>query len=384
MSDAAHTVGAVHPMPAVLPSSVTRALAGSAVEMAARLRDGARIWAVAPGLEDHARHLAVEFVHPASVGASAMPASALVGADPVDGLARRSRPGDVVVTIGDRAGDVIDAAAQHARAGGLLHVHLGWGAPSPEQGHLVDLNDAGASSAESLLTRAHHVLWELVFVAMTRSPSATGGPASTAGPSFLYPHLGAGGGVDADELARLAAAAWAEGSELDRSTIASHRAVIAAVADALRVTARHGGRVLAIGNGGSATDAARFVRLLPRTVDAAVLDDPAVLTALANDVGAGRIFERQIEVHSGRGDTVVAFSTSGRSANIISALSMARRMGATTVAFAGYDGGALGGHPDVDHCIAVASSSVHRIQEAHGAVSDRIAASLACTGGAAA
>jgi D-sedoheptulose 7-phosphate isomerase len=363
--------------------SVARALADAAITMAARLRDGGRIWAVAPGLADHARHLAVEFVHPASVGASAMPAVALVGGDPAADLARRSRPGDVLVTIGDRDGASLDAAARQADGSGLLHVHLGWGEPPGVQPNHVALDDArGAGNTECLLTRAHHVLWELCFVATTRGPSTS--PSAGHGPSFLYPHLGASSGVDAVELAGLAAAAWAEGAALDRATLASNGPVITAVVDAIRATVRRRGRVLAIGNGGSATDAARLVRLLAPAIDAATLDDPAVVTALANDVGAGRIFERQIEVHAGHGDTVVAFSTSGRSANIIGALSVARRLGSATVACAGYDGGALADHRDVDHCIAVASSSVHRIQEAHGAVCDRIAAALACTGGAAA
>ena len=84
------------------------------------------------------------------------------------------------------------------------------------------------------------------------------------------------------------------------------------------------------------------------------------------------MFARQIESIAQAGDVVVVFTTSGTSANIIEAVVAAKRAGAATVAFAGYNGGALGAHPDVDVCLRVDSSSVHRIQETQGALSDAL------------
>lgn len=135
-----------------------------------------------------------------------------------------------------------------------------------------------------------------------------------------------------------------------------------------------GGRVLACGNGGSAADAQHFIaelvghmsrerRALPAI---ALSSDPSIVTAIANDYGYEQLFARQVEAHGGRGDVLIALSTSGRSPNVLRALRTARQMGMGTIALVGQHV-----EPEVAACdvyLAVASSSTPRIQEIHMAL----------------
>src|SRR5205085_5519813 len=116
-------------------------------------------------------------------------------------------------------------------------------------------------------------------------------------------------------------------------------------------------RVLALGNGGSATDAMDLVLDLRargrRALD--LTDDPAVLTAIANDIGVEAIFARQVIAHGRAGDALVTLSTSGSSANVLAALAEGRRRGLVSVAFVGYDGGRILAEALADHVIVVRS-----------------------------
>ena len=109
-----------------------------------------------------------------------------------------------------------------------------------------------------------------------------------------------------------------------------------------------GGRLFAFGNGGSATDAAGDGRAVPpspaRSPAAGALslvDDQAVLTALANDVGFELVFSRQLIAHAAAGDIAVGFSTSGDSVNMLRAFEEAARRGLLTVGLCGYEGRAM-------------------------------------------
>ena len=132
-----------------------------------------------------------------------------------------------------------------------------------------------------------------------------------------------------------------------------------------------GGKVLLAGNGGSAADsqhiAAEFVgRYLlerPPLPAVALTTDTSILTALANDYGAEHIFARQVEALGREGDVLVAFSTSGTSANIMRAVEAARKRGMTVIGFTGAKGAKLKGMCDA--CITVDSTETPRIQEAH-------------------
>ena len=83
----------------------------------------------------------------------------------------------------------------------------------------------------------------------------------------------------------------------------------------------------------------------------------------AGDVGFELVFSRQIIAHASSGDIAVAFSTSGNSADLITALREAAQRGLLTIGFAGYTGGEMAESDAVDHCFVVRSQSIHRIQE---------------------
>jgi D-sedoheptulose 7-phosphate isomerase len=127
-----------------------------------------------------------------------------------------------------------------------------------------------------------------------------------------------------------------------------------------------GGRVLALGNGGSATDAMDLAADL-RAAGRPALDlteDSAILTAIANDIGVEAIFARQVIAHGRAGDVLVAISTSGGSGNVLAALAEARRRGLATVALVGYDGGRVAAEGLADHVVVTRSEHIPRIQEA--------------------
>jgi D-sedoheptulose 7-phosphate isomerase len=131
------------------------------------------------------------------------------------------------------------------------------------------------------------------------------------------------------------------------------------------------GRVYTFGNGGSSLDANHFAEELVgrfkrerRPLPALSLaSDAAALTCIANDYSFEEVFERQVRAFVRAGDVVIAFSTSGRSPNVVRGLAAAKDAGATTVLFGGGDGGPAAGH--ADHALLVPSSSTARIQELH-------------------
>lgn len=132
-----------------------------------------------------------------------------------------------------------------------------------------------------------------------------------------------------------------------------------------------GGRVYTFGNGGSSVDAQHFAEELVgrfrrerRPLPAQSLSaDAAAITCIANDYSFEEVFERQVRAFVRAGDAVLAFSTSGRSPNVVRGLAAARGAGATTVLFGGGDGGAAAAH--ADHALIVPSESTARIQELH-------------------
>lgn len=178
------------------------------------------------------------------------------------------------------------------------------------------------------------------------------------------------------ELAETVRATWSDADAADAASVAANHDSLNLAADLIAGASASGRRVLVMGNGGSACDADRLVRLLravrPTPIAARSLLDPAIVSALANDVGALRMFSRQLETYARSGDVVVVFTTSGASVNVIDAVVTARRVGASTIAFAGYNGGSLRTHTAVDVCVTVESSSVHRIQETQGALVDAL------------
>jgi len=324
----------------------------AAMWLARAFTAGRRLSVSAPGAPDHAHHVAVEFVHP--VVAGTRPLAAAVAASG----AGAAVPEDATLAIG-------------------------------ADGDTADLFISTYQS-DTAIVRTYHVLWELVQVALEH-PGLIGSAAPAGGDStgFLYPFLDA---AEADETSlrqslRASADAKVRESEgLAQQSVESNGTVLVQAAEAIGRAAGSGGRVLTMGNGGSATDAARLARLLrARGIPAESLSaDYAVATALANDLGAERIFSRQLDAFAQSGDVLVGCSTSGASRNLLVAFDQAVGMGLVTVGLSGYGGGAFVGQESVHHSLVVQSMSVHRIQEAQAALMsalcEQAAGALATTG----
>jgi len=136
-------------------------------------------------------------------------------------------------------------------------------------------------------------------------------------------------------------------------------------------TINSGGKILLCGNGGSAADAQHIAaelsgrykierRGLPGI---ALTTDTSVLTAVGNDYGYDRVFDRQVEALANKGDLIIGISTSGNSKNVLRALSLGRNMGCKTIGFSGRDGGAMNEFCDIN--LVVPSNDTPRIQEMH-------------------
>src|SRR5581483_4007159 len=130
-------------------------------------------------------------------------------------------------------------------------------------------------------------------------------------------------------------------------------------------------KLLAFGNGGSATDAQQLATLFlhppgerPPLPAFGLANDTSVVTALCNDIGPEVMFARQIAAFGTRDDIAVGLSTSGNSENLLRALGEASRRGLLTVGLAGYEGGKMAELDGIDYLFVAPSASVHRIQEA--------------------
>ncbi len=134
---------------------------------------------------------------------------------------------------------------------------------------------------------------------------------------------------------------------------------------------RSGHSLYLMGNGGSAADAqhiagelvGRFKKDRKPLPALALTTDTSVITAIANDYGYDKCFERQVEALAKEGDVVVGLSTSGNSVNILNAVTLAGKNKAKTIAFTGKGGGRL--KENVDVCLEIPSPDTARIQECH-------------------
>jgi D-sedoheptulose 7-phosphate isomerase len=200
---------------------------------------------------------------------------------------------------------------------------------------------------------------------------------STEPTSFLYPFIEAQERDSSFLIADLASSAMskiAESRKLRAETVGQCQDELVRVAERMAECFSRGGRLFAFGNGGSATDAQGIVQLFRDPPNGyplpgiSLVDDLAVITALANDVGFDLVFSRQIIAHARADDIAMGFSTSGDSANLLNAFGEAHSRGLLTIGFAGNAGGAMATSDMVDHCFVVRSASVHRIQEAQDAL----------------
>ena len=134
---------------------------------------------------------------------------------------------------------------------------------------------------------------------------------------------------------------------------------------------RAGGKILLAGNGGSAADAqhiagelvSRFIFDRPGLPAIALTTDTSILTAIGNDYGYDRLFARQVQAHGKQGDILMCYSTSGKSPNILEAITEAKSLGIVTIGLCGNRGGVM-----VDMCdyaLEVPSPDTTKIQEGH-------------------
>jgi len=366
-----------------------------------------------------AAHVVVEFLHPIIVGKRALPAVALPEPGMLEAFARGD---DVVLVLAHGAPGADDTALlADARRRGLLTIAITGDGPPADADFAFAVPSGDRAVVQEVHETAYHVLWELVHVifehpglleeqcltcgdvAVEARVVALAGAAATverggaredvavdlladvtvgdvvlchAGvaiervpedpTAFLYPFLD--GGEDGLEavLADVRASTVAKGAETTalRETLDLGR--LAACAAGVRERLAAGGRLLAFGNGGSATDAqdvAWDARALGWPA-LALTEEPATLTAVANDVGFENVFARQLIALGGERDVALAISTSGSSASIVGGLAEAQRRGMLTVAVLGHDGGRAARLPGLDHVLVVAGVYVPRLQEA--------------------
>ncbi|AGR78005.1 sedoheptulose 7-phosphate isomerase [Aliarcobacter butzleri 7h1h] len=136
-------------------------------------------------------------------------------------------------------------------------------------------------------------------------------------------------------------------------------------------TLKNGNKILLCGNGGSAADAQHFAAELTGRYKTerrglpgiALTTDTSALTAIGNDYGYDRVFDRQVEALASKGDLLIGISTSGNSTNVINALKIARDLGCKTIGLTGRDGGKMNELCDIN--LVVPSNDTPRIQEMH-------------------
>jgi D-sedoheptulose 7-phosphate isomerase len=166
-----------------------------------------------------------------------------------------------------------------------------------------------------------------------------------------------------------------------RTQLAEHQSVIAQLdalvpliaqaAERMRLCLEQGGKILLMGNGGSAADSqhiaaeivGRYKKERRGLPSIALTTDTSILTSVGNDYGFNFIFSRQVEALCVEKDVVVGLSTSGNSANVVAGIEKAREIGAYTVGMTGAKGGKLAELCDLN--LAMPSTDTPRIQEAH-------------------
>lgn len=148
-------------------------------------------------------------------------------------------------------------------------------------------------------------------------------------------------------------------------------ASVASAADLLVQTLNRGGRIYSCGNGGSMCDAMHFAEELTgryrknrRGFAAQAISDAGHLSCVANDFGYDQVFSRYIEAQGRPGDCLVALSTSGKSPNILLAVTRAKALGLATIVLTGRPGSPVGGAADIDICTP-GGEYADRVQELH-------------------
>ncbi len=151
----------------------------------------------------------------------------------------------------------------------------------------------------------------------------------------------------------------------------SQSSILAEIADLFIACLKSGGKIIFLGNGGSAADAqhlaaelvGRFKKNRKPLAAIAFTTDTSILTAVSNDFGFEELFSRQIEALAKPQDLIVGISTSGKSKNIIQAIKKAKALNLKSIGFLGRDGGDVAGL--VDLALIISSDETPSIQEMH-------------------
>jgi D-sedoheptulose 7-phosphate isomerase len=346
-------------------------LAEACHEMSRRFLDGGRLLAFGNGsAATDAQHVSVEFVHPVIVGKRALPALDL-GPDFERRLPVLLQPEDMVMGFAfPEAEEAVERTLRAARERGALTFSL-----TGEAGeYSFAPPDGDPFVVQEVFEVLYHVLWETVHVYFEHREQGH----DVGNSSFLYPFLGKGQQPLEEVVQEVQNSMLQKVQEVNRLRTAaaeSEGTAISQIAAAITERVGRGGKLIAFGNGGSATDANDLVSDFvdpPTGFDVipavSVSAEPANITAIANDIGTEAIFARQLIAHSRPEDVAVGISTSGGSANILAALAEARRRGLLTVGIVGYDGGRIVGERLVDHAVVVRSDYIPRIQEVQASI----------------
>ncbi len=346
-------------------------LAAACHQMSDRFLAGGRLLAFGRGAAaTDAQHVSVEFVHPVIVGKRALPALDL-GPDFAARLPIIMRPQDVVLGFSFLAGDpVVECALRTAQERGALTMGLA----GTVGDYPFALPDADPFVCQEVFEVLYHMLWETVHVYFEHREQGHDVGAS----SFLYPFLGSQVQQLEQVVEEVQGSMRQKMAEVNRMRAAVAETEVesmVALAGAIRERLERGGKLIAFGNGGSATDAND---LAADCVDPplgftpipaiSLAAEPATITAIANDIGSEAIFARQLIAHAQPADVAVAISTSGGSANILAALAEARKRRLLTVGIVGYDGGKVVCDRLAEYAVVVRSDYIPRIQEVQASV----------------
>ena len=164
---------------------------------------------------------------------------------------------------------------------------------------------------------------------------------------------------------------FSEHIKVSRETIKSISKPIESAANLCIDSLKKGNKILIFGNGGSAADAQHIAaeivgryKLKRKGLPAiALTTDTSVITSISNDYGYVNVFNRQVEALANKGDVLIGISTGGTSANVISALKLAKNLNCKTIGFSGKGGGEFNTLCDVN--LIASSEDTPRIQEMH-------------------
>jgi D-sedoheptulose 7-phosphate isomerase len=346
-------------------------LAEACHEMSRRFLAGGRLLAFGNGsAATDAQHVSVEFVHPVIVGKRALPALDL-GPDFERRLPVVLRPEDMVMGFAfPKTDESVERMVRAARERGALTFSL----PGDVGEYSFAPPDGDPFVVQEVFEVLYHVLWETVHVYFEHREQGH----DVGNSSFLYPFLGKGQQSLEEVVREVQGSMLQKMQEVNRLRTAVAESEITAISETAASIAgrlKRGGKLIAFGNGGSATDANDLVSdcVDPppgwSAVPAVSLSsEPANITAIANDIGTEAIFTRQLIAHARPEDVAVGISTSGGSANILAALAEARKRGLLTVGIVGYDGGRILGKRLTDHAVVVRSDYIPRIQEVQASI----------------